>query len=101
MRSPKVRRQRSQSFESRLSGFLNKEEKQGRSNAARPEEKVVSRKLRHGSGGGFEIGENKRKLDEQRKMLQKELRDIEKLSLIPQEIQCGLKEGLEQQLQDI
>ena len=45
----------------------------------------------------FESGENKRKLDEQRKRLQKELRDIERLSSIPQEIQSGLKEGLQQQ----
>ena len=46
-RDPKVRRQREKSFESRLSGFVNKEEKQGRrGKVARPEEKVVWRKNR-------------------------------------------------------
>ena len=50
----------------------------------------------------FENVENKRKLDEQRNRLQKELPDVEKLSFIPQEIQRGLKEGMQQQqLQDI
>ena len=49
----------------------------------------------------FENGENRRKLDEQRMRLQKELRDVEKLSFIPQVIQRGLKEGVQQQLQDI
>ena len=38
----------------------------------------------------LENGESKRKLDEQRNRPQKELRDIEKLSLIPQEIQSAL-----------
>ena len=72
-----------------MSGFVNREEKQ-RGKIARPEEKVVWRKM-----------ENNRKLDEQRKRLQKELRDVEKLSFIPWEIQRGLEEGMQQQLQDI
>ena len=49
----------------------------------------------------FESDESKRKLDEQRKSLQKELRDVGKRSFIPQEIQKGLEEGMQQQLQGI
>ena len=41
----------------------------------------------------FENSENRRKLDEQRKRLQKELRDIEKLSFIPQESKAVLNKG--------
>ena len=50
---------------------------------ARPEEKVV---WGHRGEEEFENGENKRKLNEQRKRLQKELRDIEKHSFTPQKI---------------
>ena len=49
----------------------------------------------------FKNGENRRKLDEQRMRLEKELRDVEQLSFKPQEIQRGLKEGVQQQLQDV
>ena len=86
-----------------MSGFVNKRgeaEQEGQSGPARREsglEEDCGVEVEE----EFENGENKRNLDEQRKRLQKELRDIGKLSFIPQEIQSGLKEGLQQQLQDI
>ena len=100
-RSPKVRRQRLKSSERSLSVVENKEEKQcRRGKVAQPEDKVVWRKIGEVEEE-FENGENRRKLDEQRMRLEKELREVEKLSFRPQEIQSGLKEGLQQQLQDI
>ena len=48
-----------------------------------------------------EDAENKKKLDEQIKRLQKQLRDLEKFTCMPQDIQSGLKESWQQQLQDI
>ena len=70
-----------------MSGFANREEKQG--------SKVAQRgRLGMEVEEELENGENKRKLDEQRKRLQQELRDVEKLSFIPQEIQKKrFKEG--------
>ena len=43
--------------------------------------------------------ESRKKLDEQRKKLQKELRDVEKLSCVSKEVQDSLKNDLQQQLQ--
>ena len=37
--------------------------------------------------------ENKRKLDEQRRRLQKQLRDLDKFTCMPQDIQSKLKES--------
>ena len=45
--------------------------------------------------------ESRKKLDEQRKKLQKELRDIEKLSCVSKEVQDCLKNDLQQQLQEV
>ena len=45
--------------------------------------------------------ENKKKLDEQRKRLQKQLRDLEKFTCMPQDIQSKLKETWQLELQDI
>ena len=44
---------------------------------------------------------NRKKLDEQRKRLQKQLRDLEKFACMPQDIQSRRKEEWQQQLQDI
>ena len=45
--------------------------------------------------------ENRKKLDEDRKKLQVEFREVEKLSYIPMEVQENLKNDLQQQLQDV
>ena len=44
--------------------------------------------------------ESRKKLDEQKRKLQEELRDVEKLSCIPKEAQDSLKSALQQQLQE-
>ena len=41
-----------------------------------------------------------KKLDEQKNKLQKELRDVEKLSLVSKEAQESIKESLQHQLQE-
>ena len=45
--------------------------------------------------------ESRKKLDEQRKKLQKELRDVEKLSCVSKEVQDSLKNDLQQQLREV
>ena len=45
--------------------------------------------------------ESLKKLDEQRKKLQKESRDVERLSLISKEAQESIKECLQHQLQEV
>ena len=45
--------------------------------------------------------ESRKKLDEQMRKLQKELRDIEKLSCVPKEFQEDLKSNLQQQLREV
>ena len=45
--------------------------------------------------------ESRKKWDEQRKKLQKELRDVEKLSCVLKEVQDSLKNDLLQQLQEV
>ena len=40
-------------------------------------------------------------MDEQRRKLQKELRDVQKLSCVPKEAQNSLKNALQQQLQEV
>ena len=45
--------------------------------------------------------ESRKKLAEQKKKLQKELRDIEKFLCVPQEFQESLKSNLQQQLQEV
>ena len=45
--------------------------------------------------------ESFQKMDEQKKKLQKELRDVEKLSLISKETQQNIKESLQHQLQEV
>ena len=45
--------------------------------------------------------ESRKKLDEQRKKLQKELRDVENLSCASKEVQDSLKNDLQQQLQEV
>ena len=45
--------------------------------------------------------ESRKKLDEQRKTLQKELRDVEKLSCVSKEVQDSRKNDLQQQLQEV
>ena len=45
--------------------------------------------------------ESRKKLDEQRRKLQKELQYIEKLSCVPKEFQENLKSNLQQQLQEV
>ena len=45
--------------------------------------------------------ESRKKLDEQRRKLQKELRDIAKFSCVPKEFQENLKSNLQQQLQEV
>ena len=45
--------------------------------------------------------ESRKKLDEQKRKLQRELREIEKFSCVPKEAQESLKSGLQQQLQEV
>ena len=45
--------------------------------------------------------ESRKKLDEQKRKLQKEMRDIEKFSCVPKEFQENLKSNLQQQLQEV
>ena len=47
----------------------------------------------------MEVDSNK-KLDQKKKELQKQLRDLEKLTFVPQDMQSRLKEEWQQQLQD-
>ena len=51
----------------------------------------------HGRGGGVAA----KKLDEQRRKLQNELREIEKFSCLSKEVQERLKSNLQQQLQEV
>ena len=44
--------------------------------------------------------ESRKKLDEQRKRLQRQLRDVERLTDLPQETQSGIKENLQRQLHE-
>ena len=44
--------------------------------------------------------ESRKKLDEQKEKMQKELREIEKFSCVPKEAQESLKSNLQQQLQE-
>ena len=45
--------------------------------------------------------ESRKKLDEQKRKLQKELRDLEKFSCVPKEFQESVKSNLQQQLQEV
>ena len=45
--------------------------------------------------------ESRKKLDEQKKKLQKELRDVKKLSCVPKKFQKNLKSNLQQQLHEV
>ena len=45
--------------------------------------------------------ESRKKLDDQKKKIQKELRDIEKFSCVPKELQESIKSNLQQQLQEV
>ena len=45
--------------------------------------------------------ECRRKLDEQRKKVQKEVREVDRLSFVSQEMQDSLKESLQHQLQEV
>ena len=45
--------------------------------------------------------ESRKKLDDQKKKIQKELRDIEKFSSVPKELQESIKSNLQQQLQEV
>ena len=45
--------------------------------------------------------ESRKKLDEQRKKLQNELRDVENLSCASKEVQDSLENDLQQQLQEV
>ena len=53
-----------------------------------------------GDGPHEDEAESRKKLDEQKKKLQKELRDMEKVSCVPKEFQESLKRNLQQQLQE-
>ena len=45
--------------------------------------------------------ESRRKLDEQKKKLQKELRDVDRLSFVSKDVQESIKESLQHQLQEV
>ena len=45
--------------------------------------------------------ESRKKLDDQKKKIQKELRDIEKFSCVPKELQESIKSNLQQQLHEV
>ena len=45
--------------------------------------------------------ESHKKLDEQKKKLQKELRDIDRLSFVSKQMQESIKESLQHQLQEV
>ena len=45
--------------------------------------------------------ESRRKLDEQKKKLQKELRDVDRLSSVSQEMQENIKDSLQHQLHEV
>ena len=85
--SRKVRRQRSKELREQVEWFRNKQEKQGWRGKSGPARRESGLEEDRGmeEEEEFENGENKTKLDERRKRLQRELRNIEKLSCIPQE----------------
>ena len=45
--------------------------------------------------------ESRKKLDEQMKRLQRQLREVERFTDVPQDVQSSIKENLQQQLQDV
>ena len=52
----------------------------------------------------MEVGdeaESRKKLGEQKKKLQKELQDVDRLSFVSEEIQEGITESLQHQLQEV
>ena len=100
-RSPKCRRQRLKSFGPRLSSFENsKDERQDKKDRATQQEGESGLEEDWNMDCEEEV-ENRKKLGEQRKWLQKQLRDLEKFTCMPQDIQSRLKEEWQQQLQDI
>ena len=44
---------------------------------------------------------SRKKLDEQRKRSQRQLRELEQCTHVPQEVQSRIKENLQQQLQEV
>ena len=52
----------------------------------------------------MEVGdeaESRKKLGEQKKKLQKELQDVDRLSFVSKDMQEGIKESLQHQLQEV
>ena len=66
-----------------------------------PGEKVAWRKSGVWKTDREDEVESRKKLDEQRRKLQKELQYIEKFSCVPKEFQENLKSNLQQQLQEV
>ena len=91
-RGSRVRRLRLKSFGRRLSGFEDKEERQDKMYQVTRKESVVE------EDWGMEMEdevEGRTKWDEQRKRLQRQLREVERFTDVPQEAHSSLKENLQ------